>query len=165
MNRLLKRVFTKRNLLRAAVAGAILVVLIQFVPYGRDHANPPITAEPNWDSPRTRELAVVACFDCHSNETRYPWYSNIAPMSWLLQRDVDEGRAELNFSEFDREQEADDAAETVQEGEMPPRSYTLFHPDARLSDLERRRLIEGLLATLGGEGEGGDEDNSGPGSD
>src|SRR5690349_11025724 len=62
-----------------------LFLLIQAVPYGRAHTNPPVVSEPHWDSPRTRELAKRACFDCHSNETRWPWYSHVAPMSWVLQ--------------------------------------------------------------------------------
>ena len=62
---------------------AALVVLPQLVPYGRDHRNPPITGTPTWDSPRTAELARRACFDCHSHETRWPWYSSLAPLSWL----------------------------------------------------------------------------------
>ncbi|HEY5650870.1 MAG TPA: heme-binding domain-containing protein, partial [Acidimicrobiia bacterium] len=93
------------------VAVAAVAVAIQLVPYGRNHSNPPVVQEPAWDSQQTRELAVAACFDCHSNETEWPWYSNIAPVSWALQRDVDEGREELNFSEWHLEQEGDDAAE------------------------------------------------------
>lgn len=136
---------------------------LHLVPYGRDHDNPAVRQEPAWDSPRTRELAVAACFDCHSNETKWPWYSNVAPMSWLIQRDVDDGRAVLNFSEWDREQdEADDAAETVVDREMPPRRYLPLHPGARLDAEERRVLAEGLAAAIG-DGEGGDG-NSGPGS-
>ena len=61
-------------------------LLIQLVPFGRDHTNPPVVQEPKWDSPATRELAKRACFDCHSNETVWPWYSNIAPVSWLVAR-------------------------------------------------------------------------------
>ena len=159
----LRRLFTKRNLFRAALGGAVLLVLIQFVPYGRDHANPSITAEPNWDSARTRELAAVACFDCHSNETAWPWYSNIAPGSWLVQRDVDEGRATLNFSEFDRPQpEVDELLEVVREGDMPPTSYSLIHPVARLSEAERAILLDALRQMLRDsppiQGEDGDED-------
>lgn len=149
-----------------ALIGSFL--LIQVIPYGRDHANPPVTAEPAWDSPRTRALAVTACFDCHSNETEWPWYTNIAPMSWLTQRDVDQGREALNFSEWDRPQEAEDVGEVIREGGMPPWTYTVLHPDARLSDAEKERLIAGLEATFlasppiedGGHG-GGD---GGPGS-
>ena len=82
---------------------AVLVVgflTIQLVPYGRDHTNPPVTGEPPWDSPETRAMAVASCFDCHSNETEWPWYSNIAPFSWRIQSHVDEGREVLNFSQW-----------------------------------------------------------------
>ena len=141
-----------------AIALGVLVVafaVIQAVPYGRDHSNPPVRQEPAWDSPATRALAVDACFDCHSNETSWPWYSNIAPMSWLVQRDVDNGREALNFSEWDQEQEGEDAAEAVQEGSMPPDYYGWLHPKARLSSEERQALIRGLRAMFGG-GEGGE---------
>lgn len=125
------------------VVGLLLVA--QLVPYGRDHTNPPIVAEPSWDSSTTRALAERACFDCHSNQTRWPWYSHVAPMSWLVQSHVDEGRRVLNFSEWSRgNQEADEASETVREGEMPPRSYLLLHPEARLTDAERELLARGL---------------------
>ena len=119
---------------------------IQLVPYGRDHTNPPITQDVVWPSPQVRELAVRACYDCHSNETRWPWYSNVAPVSWLIQRDVDEGRRELNFSEMDRRQEGDEAAETIREGEMPPWFFTVPHPDARLSSAEKEELAAALSA-------------------
>ncbi len=130
---------------------------IQFVPYGRNHTNPPVRAEPQWDSPATRQLAVVACFDCHSNQVAFPWYSNVAPVSWLVQKDVDEGRKKLNFSEWDRPQdEGEDAGESVAKGEMPPLIYTLTHLEARLSPDEKSALVRGLNATLGGEGEDGE---------
>lgn len=77
---------------------ALVLLAIQLVPYGRDHHNPPAVAEPPWDSPQTRELFVKACADCDSNQTRWPWYSHIAPVSWLVQRDVEEGRSKLNLS-------------------------------------------------------------------
>lgn len=127
-----------------------LLVLAQFVPYGRAHTNRPVHAEPSWDGPTTRELARRACFDCHSNETRWPWYSYVAPASWLVQHDVDEGREVLNFSEWNRPyEEAGEAAETVLERTMPPRAYLLLHPEANLTDAQRRQLADGLNATLG----------------
>jgi mono/diheme cytochrome c family protein len=125
-----------------------LLILIQLVPYGRDHENPGVVAEPSWDSQQTRDLTVRACFDCHSNETTWPWYSNIAPLSWLIQRDVDEGREHLNFSEWNRRQRSGESAETVREGEMPPPYYTVTHPNARLSDAEMQALAQGLTASL-----------------
>ena len=149
-----------------AIAAAVIFVAIQFVPYGREHDNPPVTGEPNWDSDATRQLAVDACFSCHSNETEWPWYSNVAPFSWLLQQDVDTGREALNFSEWDREQdEAEDAPETIEDGEMPPLRYELANPDARLSEGEKQRFIRGLTRSFGVEdGDGSDDDdNSGQG--
>lgn len=123
---------------------------IQLVPYGRAHSNPPVVAEPAWSSPETRALAVRACFDCHSNETRWPWYAQVAPISWSVQRHVDAGRSVLNFSEWNRPQrEADEASEVVAEGEMPPAHYRLFHPEARLTGAEREVLMKGLAATPG----------------
>lgn len=72
------------------VLGTLLVLLlaIQLVPYGRDHTNPPVVAEPAWDSPATRALFVRACADCHSNQTVWPWYSHVAPVAWLVAHDV-----------------------------------------------------------------------------
>lgn len=127
-----------------------LFLVIQLVPYGRDHTNPAVTQEPNWDSPETRQLAERACFDCHSNETDWSaWYTSIAPISWLVQRDVDEGRRALNFSTWGQGRagrELGEMAEVVQEGEMPPVQYLLLHADARLSDAEKQQLVQGLYA-------------------
>jgi hypothetical protein len=134
--------------------GALLIALlaIQLVPYGRDRSLPDHRVEPLWDTALTRELAVRACFDCHSNEVTWPWYSNIAPVSWLVYRDVMEGRRALNFSEWDRPQhEADEAVEAVREGSMPPWFYLLPHPEARLDDMEQAALMRGLEATLGSD--------------
>jgi mono/diheme cytochrome c family protein len=127
-----------------------MLLAIQLVPYGRDHSNPPVTGEPAWDAPETRVLARQACFDCHSNETQWPLYAHIAPASWLVQHDVDEGRAVLNFSEWERPQEeAKEASETVLEGDMPPAAYKLVHAHGRLSTADRERLAQGLAKTLG----------------
>ena len=83
-----------------AVAFVVVFALIQAVPYGRSHKNGPITGEPKWSSPETRELMVRACFGCHSNEVKYPSYANVAPISWAVQNHVDEGRSKVNYSEF-----------------------------------------------------------------
>ena len=132
----------------AGLAGAFLV--LQLVPYGRQHDNPPVMAEPLWDSPDTRALARQACFDCHSNETEWPLYASVAPVSWLVQRDVNEGRSALNFSEWQRTQrKAKDASEEVLESEMPPLAYQLAHSHARLSAADRERLAAGLARTVG----------------
>ena len=128
-------------------------VAIQFVPYGRGaEKNPPVRQEPKWDSPRTRDLAVRACFDCHSNETKWPWYSHVAPASWLVWWDVVEGRKHLNFSEFDRKQKhADEASTMIMSDEMPLWYYLPLHAEAKLTEEEKLALIDGLDATFARE--------------
>ncbi len=136
-----------RSLLVLAVAS---LAVMQAVPYGADHTNPPVRVEPPWDSEQTRRLAGRACFDCHSNETVWPWFSHFAPVSWLIQRDVKQGRRVVNFSEWDRRQtEARESATTLRSGEMPPRRYAWVRPASRLSAPERQDLLRGLEATLG----------------
>lgn len=155
------------------LAGRTLVVVvtlalgIQLVPYGRAHASPPVVQEPAWDSARTRQLFMVACADCHSNETQWPWYSSVAPVSWLVARHVQEGRERFNVSEWSGTNEGgEEAAESVMNGSMPSWDYTLMHPEARLSTAETKELVAGLVATFGGEGgKGGESGESGEGSD
>jgi hypothetical protein len=137
---------------KIVLGGVALFAVIQLVPYGRAHDNPPIKGEPAWDSPQTRALAVRACFDCHANTTTWPWYSHIAPVSWLVQHDVDEGRGDLDFTEWDPgkpQRRARKAAGEVDEGDMPPFYYVWMHPDAKLSPDEKAALIKGLRATFG----------------
>ncbi|CAN5916081.1 heme-binding domain-containing protein [soil metagenome] len=123
--------------------------LIQLVPYGRTHSNPRIVEEPTWDSPRTRELAVRACFDCHSNETRWPRYSNIAPLSWVVQSDVEAAREVINFSEWNKRFDlAHYSGLSVRTGSMPPTKYRMAHPEADLTAQETEELWRGLDATL-----------------
>ncbi len=135
------------------IGGTVLFLLaIQLVPYGRNHANPPVVREPAWDSPATRALAKRACFDCHSHETVWPWYAGIAPASWLVQHDVDEGRKKLDFSDWTGKRKGENAKELtgeVRKGEMPPLPFRLLHPEARLTDPEKETLIRGLDATAG----------------
>lgn len=141
----------RRRILLSGLGVIVLIVVgIQLIPYGHNHTNPPAHTQPQWDSLRTRELFTRACADCHSHETVWPWYSNLAPMSWLVQHDVEEGRKKFNVSVAGGE--TDEAAEKVAEGEMPPTQYTLLHPTANLSAPEKQELIQGLLATFGGEG-------------
>ncbi len=140
----------------ALVAGPLflLLALIQLIPYRV--TNPPVVREPNWDSPRTRELAVRACFDCHSNETNTLWFEDIAPLSWWITNHVEEGRSALNFSEWGRG-EADDVVEATRNGSMPPDYYTWLglHSDAKLSARERQELADGLRRTIQQSGGGG----------
>jgi len=153
--------FLKRLLIGGLAIGAGAFLVMQLVPYGRDHSNPPVVSEPTWDSPQTRDLAERACFDCHSNETVWPWYSNVAPISWLVQHDVEEGREKLNFSTWAQGggEEADEMAEVIAEGEMPMPIFLLTHAEARLTAAEKQALMDGLQAMSGGSGsfEGNDD--------
>ena len=139
-------------IVRAAVIVIGLFLVIQLIPYGRNHNNPPVVREPAWDSAATRELTRRACFDCHSNQTVWPWYAGIAPASWLVYNDVNEGREKLNFSDWlngRREgKKAGKIRKEIEEGEMPPFQYRLAHPEARLSGEEKQNLIIGLTATI-----------------
>ncbi len=133
------------------VVGGLVVLFIgiQFMPTGRPATEPAVRREPNWDSPSTRELAVRACFDCHSNQPVFPWYSNVAPVSWLVVKDIREARSKMNFSEWDLPQrEAMAATDEIRDGNMPLPIYLPLHPEARLSEAEKAALIQGLDATF-----------------
>ena len=148
----------RKVLLRAGLGLLLVAVLLQLLPFGRLGANPPVTRDAPWPNGRARELAVAACYDCHSNRTRRPLYSRVAPFSWLVARDVRQGREKLNFSTWEGSGgDARDAAETIVEGSMPPRRYLPLHPDARLTEDERRLLVQAL------EGMGGDRGGPGGG--
>jgi Haem-binding domain len=140
-----------RNLIIGASTVIVAFGLIQLVPYRV--SNPPVTGEPKWDSPQTRALVVAACYDCHSNQTKTPWYGTVAPISWWLTNHVDDGRKALNFSEWNRPQsgKALRAARAVQRGSMPPSYYTWFglHSNAKLTSAQRAALVAGLTKTLG----------------
>ena len=138
------------NRIKALLGVLALGLLIQLIPYGHDRTNPAVAAEPTWDTPRTQELFFKACGDCHSNETSWPWYGAIAPASWLMRWDVDEGRSHFNVSEWGRpKNHGDEAAEMIEEGEMPLWYYLPAHPEAQLSDKETAELIAGLEKTFG----------------
>ena len=138
---MLNRRVIRRGLLGAGVGFA----LIQLVPV--DRSNPPVESETP-APPAVRAVLRRACYDCHSNETRWPWYGRIAPVSWLLERDVREGRREVDFSTWNRNDEKRRARkwkeirEQVEQGKMPPPIYTIVHGEARLSAEDRAVLGE-----------------------
>jgi hypothetical protein len=146
------RVPGRRVLLWVGLGLLVVAVLLQLLPFGRPGANPPVTRDAPWPNGRARELAVAACYDCHSNQTRWPLYSRVAPFSWLITRDLEQGREELNFSTWEGGGDAGDAAETIAEGSMPPRWYLPLHRDASLSEEERRLLIQALEGMGAGQG-------------
>lgn len=137
---------------------AIVFGVIQLMPV--DRSNPPVETE----VPASAEVRAVlrrACYDCHSNETVWPWYSRVAPVSWLMAKDVREGRKALNFSTWnrlgtkDRVDALEESWEEVEEGEMPLWFYLPPHPEARLSAGDRARMRAWALAGGRGEREGG----------
>lgn len=146
------RLTTRRFLGVVVLATFATFLAIQLVPYGKSHSNPSVTGEPQWANTETRDLMVRACFGCHSNQVVYPSYASVAPISWVVQSHVDEGRSKVNYSEFDRRQRgAHETLEVIAEGEMPPHYYTMFgrHPEARLNKVEIETLIAGIKATPG----------------
>jgi mono/diheme cytochrome c family protein len=140
----------KRRLPLILVGGAIvLFLLIQLIPFGHVRTNPPVLSEPNWSSTQARALVKEHCFQCHSNETNWTWYANIAPGSWLIAFDVVEGRQKFNFSDWKRKPgELDEMIGTIQEGEMPPIQYRIFHPNSKLDTTQKQELVDALTNTL-----------------
>lgn len=133
---------TRRHIL-SLVALIMTLVLIQFIPVHR--TNPASETEITAPGP-VLVILRKACYNCHSNQTRWPWYSNIAPVSWLVARDVTKAREEMNFTTWNRytpiKQSAkrEDIWKEVKGGHMPPLPYRLMHPEARLSHEEKEQL-------------------------
>lgn len=150
---------------RSLAVGVVVLGGMQLVPAERE--NPPVSKA--FTAPaEVMSILQKACYDCHSNETKWPWYSYVAPMSWLVSDHVREGREEMNFSQWDqasaemRAEVAEEVYEEVAEGEMAPWYYRLSHANARLTDAERETLQSwaGVSGSEGGgEGHEDDEDD------
>jgi hypothetical protein len=144
-----KEKIMKKIILWVIIALVVIGLLIQLIPLPDRGNNPAVVSEPAWDSPQTRLLVKQACFDCHSNETVWPWYSYVAPVSWLVYNDTMEGRSRMNFSDWaSRHPDLQEIIAIIQEGEMPPAVYLPMHPGARLTDAEKQQLIAGLTNSL-----------------
>jgi hypothetical protein len=133
------------------VAGVVLLTVVALLL----ETNPPVKQEPPWDSPQTRALAQRACYDCHSNETRWPLYTKLPGGAWLAVFDTIRGRRHLNLSEWgtvpitgERGGGVGDVVQVIDNGSMPPSTYTLMHPDAILSAQEKQQLIQGFELSL-----------------
>jgi hypothetical protein len=143
---------SQRRIGGAAIAVlAATMMLIQFLPSGL--RNPPVTGDLNAPDAVAATLRR-ACYDCHSNETRWPWYSRIAPVSWLIARDLAHGRRELNFSEWSsyfpatRRRKLQWMERSIEDGKMPPASYLLMHPAARLDAEDKSALTNWIASAL-----------------
>ncbi len=137
----------KRILGWVALGGLGLFVLIQLVPYGRDHKSPPVTKAAVFQSAAVQQMVTDSCADCHSNLTEWPWYTHVAPASWLVQNDVDGGRKIMNLSEWDKPQPPlDEVVEKIESGAMPPLKYKVMpnHSKARLSSKQKQQLVAGF---------------------
>jgi hypothetical protein len=133
-----KAVLLKKILRWSAAAIAAFVILMQLVRV--DRSNPAVLADVAAPPP-VAEVLRRSCYDCHSNETRWPWYSAVAPVSWMVARDVRLGRESLNFSTWERDEAQGresmaEILETVLEGEMPMAMYVRLHPDAALTSAD-----------------------------
>ena len=128
---------------KIAIGTLLALGLAQLVPLSR--TNPAVQTEVPAGEP-VRQILRRACYDCHSNETRWPWYAYVAPVSWLVVHDVSEAREHLNFSTWnaydakERAENLEEAWEEVEEGEMPLWFYVPLHPEARLSDEDKAVL-------------------------
>jgi len=129
----------------------VAFILIQFFPI--DKNNPATNQGMDFIKIKNTPEPIAniirnSCYDCHSNETTYPFYSNIQPFGWFLKGHIDEGRKELNFSTFAtyepkrQAHKLEEAAEYVEQKKMPLESYTLGHPDAKLTDEQRKQLAD-----------------------
>ncbi|MDA8979753.1 heme-binding domain-containing protein [Chitinophagales bacterium] len=131
---------------------AVLFIIIQFVPVQRNtKENYQSSYSIPSDSPTKAEVTAIlqtACWDCHSNQTVYPWYNKIAPISWYLARHINNGKKHLNFdnwNDYDPAKQihkSEEIIEVIEENEMPLYSYTLLHPEAKLSEEQKAILIQ-----------------------
>ena len=145
------------SLTKKIILGIIaLVVVIQF--FRIDKSNPPIDPAIDMinvvDTPPEVELILnTSCYDCHSNKVVYPWYSNVAPISWWVKKHINEGREEFNFSEYGtysdrrKDHKLEEIVEMVEEGEMPLESYLIIHGDAKLDDVKKSQLKDWAKST------------------
>jgi hypothetical protein len=141
---------TSKGLKIVVLAFVVVLLLAQFIRI--DKSNPPVRSD--LASAPVKPILQRVCYNCHSNETKWPWYSNVAPASWLVGMDVREGRDHLNFSEWGtydsgtRSHKLRGIAEEVRGGDMPPWYYALAHREARLSETERNQILAWIADTI-----------------
>ncbi len=151
--------FSVKKILLGVLLG---FVVMQFV--RMDHTNPPVDKEKDFYAQSAipmeiRSMIKNSCYDCHSHETTYPWYSEVAPVSWFVNHHVEEGREELNFSQwtdYSSERQAhklEECAEEIEEGEMPLSAYVLFHNEAKLSHEDGEKLMNWMKNQANKNGE------------
>lgn len=128
-----------------------VIILIQFIPAGRPETKNSRENDLLYNNQAPEAVADIlktSCYDCHSYEIKYPWYSYVAPVSWLVARDIREGLKELNFSEWesqskmDKAKNLDNMTDEIKDGDMPMPIYTIIHRNAKLTDAQRQQLVD-----------------------
>lgn len=136
----------KKKILLALLA---ILIIMQF--FGIDKSNPEVDPSEDFvaqqvSDPELGQLIKSACYDCHSYETEYPWYTSLAPLSYWIKGHINAGRDELNFSKWAtypskrQSHKMDESAEMIREKKMPLKSYTWLHSEAKLTDEQKERL-------------------------
>jgi len=127
----------------------LILGLIQFIPHEREETVAvDASAKFTTENTEVQNILDKACMDCHSNESKYPWYANVVPVNYFLDNHIEEGREHLNFSEWntlpleDRNHSIEEIVEMVEKKEMPMLTYWIIHWDAKLTDAERATLVE-----------------------
>lgn len=144
----MKTKITKKKIIIGVV---LLVIVIQI--FRMDKTVKPVNPSTDFialttPSAEVETLLKIACYDCHSNQPSFPWYTNVAPISWWIKHHIDEGRQELNFSDWGtysdkrKKHKLEECIEMIEENEMPIASYTWMHKDAKLTDAQKLQLIE-----------------------
>lgn len=139
----------KSNIKKIAVAVVLLLIIIQF--FGTKKNSTTIASKDAIEkhytvSPKIQGLLKTSCYDCHSNNTEYPWYNNVQPVKWWLANHINDGKRHLNFDEFNnytaekKRHKLDEVVETINKDEMPLSSYTLIHSNAKLSDADKKEI-------------------------
>ena len=143
--------FLGRNRKKILLGLLVILVVMQF--FGIDKTNPPVIEEIDFitlEQPPDNVAIMLkeACYDCHSNRTKYPWYTNVAPVSWWIKGHIDHGRQNLNFSDWGnfsdgkKEHKLEECIEFVQEKRMPLLSYIIAHPEAKISEEQRLAMAQ-----------------------
>ena len=139
------------------IFGAAIVIFLLLQLANPARTNPPVVADmmaTNAPPPQVADLFHAACYDCHSHETKWPWYSHVAPVSWLVGSDVKDGRHHLDLSNWPfahpdwQVRRLENMSDEIHSGDMPPWQYTLIHTDARLTDSQRKEMTDWLNARV-----------------
>ncbi len=148
---------------KVLIALLVVLVVIQFIPTKRNQSNKILPTDISlvYNVPQNvQSIFETSCYNCHSNNTDYPWYNKVQPVSWLLESHIEEGKSELNFSEFGsysmkkRKSKLKALAHEIKEGDMPLFSYTLMHRDARITKNKKTLLLNWINKKIAAANQG-----------